>query len=307
MTGKKVTLALGGGGLKGYAHIGIIAALEENGYEVAGIAGTSAGALFGAFFAFGFSFQEILSFISDLDNSKLFQRVYSEPPSLIGLKGVIEILRAKFGIHTLSQMKIPFAATAVDVNTNQEIYFDIGKIVDALRATIAIPGVFPYFKLDSLTLVDGGIYDPVPVELARHIAGEYPIIAVCLTPPRETIHSMPRSQLPTITPIPASVKDYFAGLKLGKALEVFLNSMDLMQIVMADMQLQLTRPDIILRPDTQNYYFLDEVDPLKLIVNGQKIVEGSLDQIESAVQNFQRVKSELSGIFLSDLHLSLDD
>ncbi len=306
MTGKKVTLALGGGGLKGYAHIGIIAALEENGYEIAGIAGTSAGALFGAFFAFGYSYQEILSFINDLDNSKLFHRVYSEPPSLIGLKGVTEILRAKFGIHTLSQMKIPFAATAVDVNTNQEVYFDIGKIVDALRATIAIPGVFPYFKLDSLTLVDGGIYDPVPVELARHIGGEYPIIAVCLTPPRETIRSIPRSQLPTITPIPATVKDYFAGLKLGKALEVFLNSMDLMQIVMADMQLQLTRPDVILRPDTQNYYFIDEVDPLKLIVNGQKIVEESLDRIESAVLSFQRVKSELSGVFLSDLHLSLD-
>ena len=307
MSGKKITLALGGGGLKGYAHVGIISALEENGYEISGIAGTSAGALFGAFFAFGYSLQEIFSFIDDLDNSKLFQRIYSEPPSLIGLKGVTEILHAKFGIHTLSQMKIPFAATAVDVNTNREIYFDTGKIVNALRATIAIPGVFPYFKLDSLTLVDGGIYDPVPVDLARHIAGEYPIIAVCLTPPRETIHSMPRSQLPTITPIPASVKDYFARLRLGKALEVFLNSMDVMQIVMADMQLQLTNPDVILRPDTQSYYFIDEVDPAKLISNGKRIVEESLDQIESAIQNFQRVSIDPSGIFLSDLNLSLDD
>lgn len=307
MSRKKITLALGGGGLKGYAHVGVIAALEEKGFEIAGIAGTSAGALFGAFFAFGYSYEEILSFINDLDNSKLFQRLYSDPPSIIGLKGVNEILNAKFGIHTLSQMKIPFAATAVDMNTNLEIYFDSGKIVDALRATIAIPGVFPYFKMDSLTLVDGGIYDPVPVNLARHIAGEYPIIAVCLTPPRELVHTMPRSQLPSITPIPATVKDYFAGLKLGKALEVFLNSMDLMQIVMADMQLQLTQPDVVLRPNTQNYYFIDDVDPAKLIDNGKQIVEESLDMIESAIQNFQKIKSDPSGIFLSDLHLSLDD
>ncbi len=304
---KKITLALGGGGLKGYAHIGVIAALEENGYEIAGIAGTSAGGLFGAFYAFGYSIREILSFIDDLDKSRLFQRMHSDPPSIIGFKGLYEVLHEKFDIHTIDQMKIPFAATAVDTNTNREIYFDSGKIVNAIRATIAIPGVFPYYKLDSLNLVDGGVYDPIPVNLARHIAGEYPIVAVCLTPPRDSLKNMPRLQLPSITPIPATVKDYFANLKLGKALEVFLNSMDLMQIVMADMQLQLTQPDIVLHPDTKRYYFIDDVDPDKLIVSGKKIVHESVDKIDYEINNFRRIKSDLSGTFLSDLHLALDD
>ena len=107
MTKQKITLALGGGGLKGYAHLGVIAALEENGYEIAAIAGTSAGGLFGSFFAYGYSFQEILSFIDELDNSRLFQRLHSDPPSLIGLKGVYEILNDKFKGHSISSMKIP--------------------------------------------------------------------------------------------------------------------------------------------------------------------------------------------------------
>ncbi|MGV8024948.1 MAG: patatin-like phospholipase family protein [Anaerolineaceae bacterium] len=231
MKRQKITLALGGGGLKGYAHIGIIAALEENGYEIAGIAGTSAGGLFGSFFAFGYTISEILSFIDELDNSNLFQRMHNDPPSLIGLKGLYEILQDKFGDHTISQMKIPFATTAVDINTNREIYLNCGRIADAIKATIAIPGVFPYVILDSLTLVDGGVYDPIPVNLARCIAGEYPIIAVCLTQQKETSKELQKIQFPAITPIPSTVVDYFANLRLGKALEVFLNSMDIMQIV----------------------------------------------------------------------------
>ena len=306
MTKQKITLALGGGGLKGYAHIGVIAALEDNGYEIAGIAGTSAGGLFGSFSAFGYTFNETLSFIDELDKSKLFQRMHNDTPSLIGLKGLYEILQDKFGDHTISQMEIPFATTAVDINTNQEIYLNCGKITDAIKATIAIPGVFPYVKLDSFTLVDGGVYDPIPVNLARCIAGEYPIIAVCLTPQKETSKELIKFQLPSITPLHSTVVDYFANLRLGKALEVFLNSMDVMQVVMADMQIQLTTPEVVLRPDTSKYYYLDDVNPVELITNGQRIVEKSLEQIEAGIQSFHISEHKPSGVFLSNLMLPTD-
>ncbi|MHB8807327.1 MAG: patatin-like phospholipase family protein [Anaerolineaceae bacterium] len=177
--------------------------------------------------------------------------------------------------------------------------------MDAIRATIAIPGVFPYVKLDSFTLVDGGVYDPVPVNLARCIGGKYPIIAVCLTPQKETSKDLTKLQLPSINPIPSTVIDYFANLRLGKALEVFLNSMDVMQIVMADMQLQLTTPEVVLRPDTSKYYFIDDVNPAELIANGHKVVEESLEQIETGIQAFQISEHNPSGYFLSDLNLSL--
>ena len=306
MTKQKITLALGGGGLKGYAHLGVIAALEENGYEIAAIAGTSAGGLFGSFFAYGYSFQEILSFIDELDNSRLFQRLHSDPPSLIGLKGVYEILNDKFKGHSISSMKIPFATTAGDVNTNREVYLNCGKISDAIRATIAIPGVFPYLKMGSLTLVDGGVHDPVPVNLARCIAGKYPVVAVCLTPPKESVKNLLRVQLPSFSPIPSSVIEYFSNLKYGKALEVFLNSMDVMQIAMADMQLQLTQPEVSLRPDTSKYYFLDDVDPEELISNGEKIVLESLDSIERGICSFHPPKIIPNAVFLSDLNIDLD-
>lgn len=301
MAKQKITLALGGGGLKGYAHIGVIAALQEHGYEIAGIAGTSAGGLFGSFFAYGYSTQEILSFIDDLDESNLFHHMPNDPPSLIGLKGVHVILQEKFGERTISDLKIPFATTAVDLNTNREIYLDCGKVTDAIRATIAVPGVFPYIQMGDLTLVDGGVYDPVPVNLARCIAGEYPVIAVCLTPPKEVSRDILRFQLPSFSPIPLPLIEYFANLKLGKALEVFLNSMDIMQTVMANMQLQLTLPDVELRPDTSKYFFIDKVDPFDLIQKGKEIVYTSLTQIEAGIQSFQRSDHVPSGLFLSEL------
>jgi NTE family protein len=306
MKKRKVTLALGGGGLKGYAHIGVIAALEENGYEIAGIAGTSAGGIFGSFYAFGYTVPEILLFIDELDKSKLFQRMHNDPPSLIGLKGLYQILYDKFGDHTIDQMKIPFATTAVDINSNQEIYIDCGKVVDAVKATVAIPGVFPYLRLNKLLLVDGGVYDPIPVDLARWIAGDYPIIAVCLTPQKENSKDLLKQQIPSFSPIPSTVIEYFANLRLGKALEVFLNSMDIMQIVMADMQLQLTAPDVILRPDTSKYYFIDDVNPDELIANGRRVVEESLAEIESGVNSFRLPMQCKPGLFLSEMHDHFD-
>lgn len=300
MSKQKVVLALGGGGLKGYAHIGVISALEDLGYEIAGIAGTSAGGVFGSFYAYGYTIPEILAFIDELDKSKLFQRSSHDTPSLIGLKGLYQILDEKFGDEPISQMKIPFATTAVDINTNQEIFIDCGKIKDAVKATSAMPGIFPYLRLQNMTLVDGGVYDPVPIHLARWIEGNYPVIAVSLTPEKEKSQQISKLQIPSITPIPAHVVDYLASLRLGKAFDVFLTSLDIMQIVMTDMQVQLMQPDIVLRPDTSKYYYIDDVNPQELIGNGHSVVEENLDEIKRAIENFTPQERKKPGLLLSE-------
>lgn len=300
MEKKKIVLALGGGGLKGYAHIGVISALEDLGYEIAGIAGTSAGGVFGSFYAYGYSIIEILSFIHEIDKTKLFQRLPTDAPSLIGLKGLYQILDEKFGDKTLDQLKIPFATTAVDIKTNREIFMDCGKLSDAVKATSAMPGVFPYVDKYDLTLVDGGVYDPVPVNLARWIVHEHPIMAVSLSPEKEKAQVLSNLQIPAISPIPSSVVQYFANMRLGKALDTFLVSLDVMQMIMTDMQLQLTQPEITLFPDTSKYYYIDDVDPDELIDNGRKSVESARNAIQKVFNNFQPKPAIKTGLLLSE-------
>jgi hypothetical protein len=82
--------------------------------------------------------------------------------------------------------------------------------------------------------------------------------------------------------------------------------MDIMQIVMADMQLQLTAPDVILRPDTSKYYFIDDVNPDELIANGRRVVEESLAEIESGVNSFRLPMQCKPGLFLSEMHDHFD-
>lgn len=300
MEKKKIVLALGGGGLKGYAHIGVISALEDLGYEIVGIAGTSAGGVFGSFYAYGYSIVEILSFIHDIDKTKLFQRMPSDGPSLIGLKGLYQILDDKFGDRELDQLKIPFATTAVDINTNREIFINCGKLSDAVKATSAMPGVFPYIKIYDLTLVDGGVYDPVPVNLARWLISDYPIIAVSLAPEKEKAQVLSNLQIPNISPIPSSVVQYFANMRLGKALDTFLISLDVMQMIMTDMQIQLTQPDICLFPDTSKYYYIDDVNPEELIENGRRSVEVAQGSINDAIENFHPKPVRKTGLLLSE-------
>lgn len=306
MKKKKITLALSGGGVKGYAHIGVIEALEEHGFEIAGISGTSAGGVFGSFYAYGYSIPEIKTFIDEIDKSKLFQRNTHDNPSLIGLKGLYQMLDQKFGEDTIDKMHIPFATTAVDINTNKELFIDCGRIKDAVKATSAMPGIFPFQDILGFKLIDGGVFDPVPVELARWIAGNYPVVAVSLFPKKENAAHISKLQIPAITPIPSNVVNYLANLRLGKALDVFITSLDIMQIVMADMQLNLTKPDVVLYPDTSKYFYIDDVEPEYLIENGRSAVEDSVYEIKRAVRKFRPQYAEKPCQLLSEVFHSKD-
>ncbi len=250
------------------AHIGVLRVLEEMGVTIRAISGTSAGGLVGAVYAAGYSSFEIEEIISQVDQSTLFYRRQDEGPSLLGLSNLHELIINVIGSKTFNDLKIPFACTAVDILTAQEIVIHQGSVADALLATMAVPGVFPVKKLNDHELVDGGVLDPVPVAVARWLCPRHPNIAVCLSAPQEKWGDTSNSQISLPIHIPGLMVEYFNRLRIGQALQIFLRSMDIHSRMISELRLQIDRPDILLRPDVEEFGLLEKVDPKVLIQRG---------------------------------------
>src|SRR5690349_18982212 len=112
-----ITLALGGGGMRGVAHIGVLRVLEREGFRIRAVAGTSIGATVGAFYASGFSPDEIERMMVAVDQSRLYGWPFSEGPGFLGMRGIAHILKTHLGGRTFDDLKLPCAAVAVDLKS----------------------------------------------------------------------------------------------------------------------------------------------------------------------------------------------
>jgi NTE family protein len=286
---KKVAIALGGGGMRGYAHIGVLRQLEKSDFEIAAIAGTSIGGILGALYACGLSPNEIESLIDDLNMRTLFRIPKGEEPALLGLGGLLDLLKSKIGKRDYSTLSLPFACTAVDLKSGCEIILDTGIITDALQATSAMPGIFPAKVINSLYLVDGGIFDPVPVAVARSLQPGLPVIAVCLTPEIENWDNLPHMDIPKNTPIPPAIMETVLQLRLGQALRIFIDSLDVMTNMVAELRLKIEKPDYIIRPEIKQYTMFSNADPHELIMRGEDAVKTNLDNLEKIFSTRQKI------------------
>jgi NTE family protein len=280
----EIALALGGGGVKGIAHIGVIRVLEREGFKIRAIAGTSAGGLVGALIASGFSPSQIEHLIQNMNNARFYSRTPTDGPSLLGLAGLNEILINEIHDRVFENLTIPFACTSVDLNTAQEVILAQGSIIDAVMATIAVPGIFPPRQIGEFSLVDGGILDPVPVSLARWLAPSLPIIAVCLQPtPEKWAHFPHQISMPMLSPIPRPLLEQFAKMRIGQAFHIFVDSFDISTRMLAELRLQQDRPDVIIRPRVEKYGILDQANPAELIMLGEKAANDHLNEIREAL------------------------
>ncbi len=288
---KRISLALGSGGTKGFAHIGVIRQLEKNGFDIKAIAGTSAGGIVGALFSYGISTNKIEEFSKTLKYSELFTRSTEDPPSLMGLGGLNKQVEKILGDASFNQTKIKFGVTAVDIHSGDEIIINNGKLIDAVKATSAIPGIFPAKEIGELTLVDGGVLDPVPVNLARWLSPNIPVVAVSLTPQMEDWPKIPRIDIPPYVPIPEFILDQLSQFRLGKAMHIFINSMEMMTNKITDLRLRLDKPDVIIRPKVHEYTMFDRVNVDQLIKLGEEAVIEALpflNQINSLQKRMNR-------------------
>jgi NTE family protein len=176
---QRVGLVLGGGAARGWAHIGAIRALEEAGIKPDVVCGTSIGALVGAVYANG-----DLDWLEDWVGKLTWQTVVRLldlrfSGGLLGGRKVIDLFAHQFNGRAIDDLKLPFTAVATELDTGREVWLREGGVVDAVRASIAIPGIFTPIWHDGVWLVDGGLSNPVPVSAARAMRADT-VIAIDL-------------------------------------------------------------------------------------------------------------------------------
>ena len=160
----KVALALGSGGARGYAHIGVINELNERGHEIVGIAGSSMGALVGGLEAAG-KLDEFAVWASSLTQRAVLRLLDPSITSagVLRAEKILDAVREIVGDVSIEALPIPYTSVATDLITGKSVWMQRGPLAEAIRASIAIPGVIVPHVIDGRLLADGGILDPLPM------------------------------------------------------------------------------------------------------------------------------------------------
>lgn len=287
-----ITLALGGGGAKGNSHIGVIRHLQKEGFEIQAVSGTSFGGIVAVFFALGYSPDEIEEMFAALDQTELYGHNESEGPSLLGLGGATKWLKETIGERTFDDLKLPCVLTAADLKSGREILLSNGPLVDALLATIAIPGIFPAKRIGDFELVDGGALDPVPVAPVRSLKPELPVVAVVLSTPMGEPAQTWNIPLPEY--VPRTIIDRISKLRYTQALDVFLRSLDVVTRAVTEYRLEVDKPEVIIRPPVTDIDILETVDVHAVAKIGEEAVEAALPELKKLFTWQNRFRRYLS-------------
>mgnify|MGYP003650902801 CR=1 FL=1 len=163
-SGNKVALVLGSGGARGYAHIGVIEALEARGFEIIAVSGCSMGALIGGIYAAGKlpEYRDWVCTLDYLDVLRLVDVTWS-PMGAMRASKVMGKLEALVGDVLIENLPIPVTTVATDLVRQREVWFQNGPLLQAIRASIAVPGVITPVHLGEQVLVDGGLLNPLPI------------------------------------------------------------------------------------------------------------------------------------------------
>lgn len=165
----KIGLALSGGGARGFAHLGVIKALEEMGITISEISGTSAGAIAGAFYCYGYSPDEIFDIISAQGFLKSVRPAWSWT-GLLSMDGFKEVMFKHLPKNSFEDLKVPLTVATTEIRLGKVTYFNSGELIPRIIASSTIPALFSPMTLDGNVFVDGGIMDNLPVR---------PLVGVC--------------------------------------------------------------------------------------------------------------------------------
>jgi NTE family protein len=284
-----VGLALGTGGARGLAHIGVIRVLEREGIAIDMVAGSSMGALIAAAWAVGKSADEMEEIAKQIRNKRTFLKLLD--PMFPGA-GVFRGIKVYNFLHsivnglTFADTLIPLRIVASDLNTLEEVVYEDGKLIDAIRASITIPGIFRPVMDNGHTLIDGGITDPVPVQVLTH-AGVAKIIAVNTIPNADAMKLRDRYRAEVSQ---ASRKERKHMLReTGPVVEtptsiinVYMRSMHAMQSRMAETS--CNNADVVIRPILTDSVWYDFYHPERYIRCGEEAAEAALPLLKELVR-----------------------
>ena len=182
--GKKIGYALGGGAARGMFHIGVLSVLEEYGIEPDIIAGTSMGSIIGAMYASGLKTSDLKQIACSIDWKQVMRLtdIAALPKSgLIQGRRIVTLLKSILGDTGFSRLKCKYAAVAADLYTGRQVVLTEGSLVEAIRASISIPGIFTPVHYEGRYLVDGGLVNVVPVSVCRDLGADF-VIGVNVIP-----------------------------------------------------------------------------------------------------------------------------
>ena len=166
---RRLGLALGSGGAKGLAHVEFLRVIDQLKIRPSIISGSSMGALIGALYASGISAKEIENIYTHMTFGPLSRLVdlSFNNKGIIKGKSIIKLLKNTLPVHTFEELKIPLLLVATDFWRQEQVVLDKGSLIDAIRASISIPGIFEPIKIEDRILIDGGIINPVPYDIIR--------------------------------------------------------------------------------------------------------------------------------------------
>lgn len=269
---KKIGVALSGGGAKGLAHIGVLKVFEDNNIPIHMIAGTSMGAIIGAFYSAEPNAKKIKKEILENDLNSLLDYTFPRKGFIKGYK-IEEFLEKKLGNLSFKDLKIPLYITAFDIKKKQEVIFSRGSVVRALRASIAIPGLFIPTENNHQILVDGAVTDPVPTEILEKKGADI-IIAVNVNHMKE--------KKPLIDQEASFKKDY---KEIPGIFQNVSASFQVMGYESAKADLEGDKADLIININLEKKATMDFSKAKSIISAGERAAKKSLNQIMKITNN----------------------
>jgi len=254
-------VVLGGGGARGFAHVGVIRVLEDAGVPIELIVGTSVGSLVGAFYAGHMNSYELGRLARGLDRDDFFD--FSLAPALFG-SGLASgdrlerFVRDRIGVERIEQLRIPYAAVATDLGNGEAVVIRSGDVARAVRASSATPGIFEPVERDGRLLVDGGLTRNLPVQIARDL-GANVVIAV------------------DVSAIPGEARP-------SNFVEVFLRAVNI--VVHAEVEQARRDADVLLMPAVGDVGFIEFDRKAEAIAAGIEAARAGLPRIREAVEHW---------------------
>lgn len=315
----RIALALGSGGARGYAHIGVINELQERGYEIVGVAGSSMGALVGGLHAAG-KLDEFARWAGSLTQRAVLRLLDPSlsSPGVLRAEKILDAVRDILGDVTIEALPIPYTSVATDLITGKSVWLQRGPLDDAIRASIAIPGIFTPHVLDGRLLADGGILDPLPMApisavnadltIAVSLSGGDPAARITEPQPRVTTEFLGRMWRSTTalldtstaqrmmdTPAAKSVLSRFSSAlddapeetadgipelpRLG-SFEIMNRTIDIAQSALARHTLATYPPDLLIEVPRNACRSLEYHRAEEVIEIGQELAAAALDAVD---------------------------
>lgn len=238
---EKIGLALSGGAVLGSAHIGVIKAIEELDIKIDYVSGTSIGALVAALFAFGKTSDEMKKFAEELDWIEV-TKISLSTFGLVSNENLGKKLSETIGDVEFKDSKIPFAVNAVNVSNGEKVIINKGKVIDAVLASSAIPGVFNPVEIENELLVDGGVLENVPLNALEQLGAK--------------------------TKIAVDLNASHKYKKPENVIELLLNTFNM--LLSNATQFQTKNADILITPDLSNFDYIETGHVDELIEAGYK-------------------------------------